>query len=106
MNWLPITSVENLESLVQQSFSEHVAIFKHSTRCSISDMIKTRVERGIPTQHMPVYYLDLLQYRPISNAIAERFHVQHESPQLLILRNGICTSHASHNAIQPEMLGI
>ena len=69
-------------------------------------MIKDRVERGVPRQHMPAYYLDLLEHRDISNSIATRVNVQHESPQLLILRNGVCTSHASHNAIQPEMLGI
>jgi bacillithiol system protein YtxJ len=55
---------------------------------------------------MPAYYLDLLEHRDISNSIATRVNVQHESPQLLILRNGVCTSHSSHNAIQPEMLGI
>lgn len=106
MKWLPLTSLEGLDSLVQQSFNEQVAIFKHSTRCSISRMIKDRIERGLPSAHMPSFYLDLLEYRDISNAIATRFNVQHESPQLLILRNGVCTSHASHNAVQPEMLGI
>jgi bacillithiol system protein YtxJ len=106
MNWLPLTSLEGLDNLVQQSFTEQIAIFKHSTRCSISRMIKDRVERGVPRQHMPAYYLDLLEHRDISNSIATRVNVQHESPQLLILRNGVCTSHASHNAIQPEMLGI
>jgi bacillithiol system protein YtxJ len=106
MNWLALNSIEELDKLVKESFSEQVAIFKHSTRCSISRMIKDRIERGMPLNHMPVYYLDLLEYREISNAIASRLNVQHESPQLLILRNGICTSHASHNAIQPEMLGV
>ena len=106
MTWLPLTSLEGLDNLVQQSFKEQVAVFKHSTRCSISRMIKDRVERGVPTQHMPVYYLDLLEYREISNSIAVRFNVQHESPQLLVLRNGVCTAHGSHNSVQPEMLGI
>jgi bacillithiol system protein YtxJ len=106
MNWLALNSFDGLDKLVSESFSEDIAIFKHSTRCSISRMIKDRVERGIPLNHMPAYYLDLLEYREISNTIATRFNVQHESPQLLILRNGICTSHASHNAIQPEMLGV
>jgi len=105
MNWLLLTSLEGLDNLVQQSFTEQVAVFKHSTRCSISRMLKDRLERGVPSQHMPAYYLDLLEFREVSNSIATRFNVQHESPQLLILRNGICTSHASHNAIQPEMLG-
>jgi bacillithiol system protein YtxJ len=106
MNWLALNSIEGLDKLVGESFSEQIAIFKHSTRCSISRMIKDRIERGIPLNHMPAYYLDLLEYREISNTIATRLNVQHESPQLLILRNGICTSHASHNAIQPEMLGV
>lgn len=106
MNWLPLTSLEGLDNLVQQSFTEQIGIFKHSTRCSISRMIKDRVERGVPDHHMPTYYLDLLEHRDVSNAVAARFKVQHESPQLLILRNGVCSSHASHNAIQPEMLGI
>lgn len=106
MDWLLLTSLESLDSFIQQSFTEQVAVFKHSTRCSISRMIKDRVERGVPVKHMPAYYLDLLEYRDVSNAIASRFTIEHESPQLLIFRNGVCTSHASHNAIQPEMLGI
>lgn len=46
-----------------------------------------------------LYFLDLLRYRDISNAIAQRFNVRHQSPQVLVIENGTCSTHASHYGI-------
>lgn len=98
---IPLTDVEQLQSITQASESGPLAIFKHSTRCSISSMALNRIQKDwkINCPTIPIYYLDLIRFRNISNRIAEIFHVQHESPQLLIIRNSICVYHASHNAI-------
>jgi bacillithiol system protein YtxJ len=83
-----------------------VLIFKHSTRCSISVMAWSRLQRqwNAKLESVPVYYLDLLNYRPLSAMIAENFNVEHESPQALLISNGRCIWHASHNAISAEAL--
>ncbi|MCB0507118.1 MAG: bacillithiol system redox-active protein YtxJ [Chitinophagales bacterium] len=93
---------ENLNS--EQQFSELLqtepifAVFKHSTRCSISSMAKNRVERE--WQHdFPIYYLDLLNHRNVSNQIATLSGVEHQSPQLIVFQNGKVIYDASHNGI-------
>lgn len=105
VQWKPLCTVSDLETAVSQSFdseNRYVFIFKHSTRCSISRMALDRLERNLKV-NAPAYYLDLLSYRELSNLISERFSVQHESPQVLIIKNGACTLHASHNAITADL---
>ncbi len=109
LNWIPLATERQLDELVQLSFTEGVdavAIFKHSTRCSISSMVKNRLERvwNVGTKNIPVYYLDLIAFRSLSNEIANRFGIEHESPQLLFIQKGKVVSHASHSAIEAEMI--
>ncbi|MDX2001859.1 MAG: bacillithiol system redox-active protein YtxJ [Chitinophagales bacterium] len=101
MRWKELTSATELNSLMEESFQHPVAIFKHSTRCSISSMAKARLERewNIPEEKLPVYYLDLLKYRVVSDAISTTTGVEHESPQLLIIKDGKSVFDASHNAV-------
>jgi len=99
MNWIALTEAEQLEQIKEQSKQEPVVIFKHSTRCSISSMAKGRLEREKAPENVPFYYLDLIKYRPISNKIAEDFNVHHQSPQVLVIKNGECTYEESHNGI-------
>lgn len=101
--WQPLTQSEQLTDIVRESFEQPVIIFKHSTTCSISAMAKSKVERqwadaGLATAK--IYYLDLLRFRPISQEIAQKFNVHHESPQLLLIQNGECTLDSSHMAIK------
>lgn len=99
MNWIELNSAEQLEQIKERSKTQAVAIFKHSTRCSISSMAKNRLEREANTDNIPFYYLDLIRYRDISNKVASDFHVHHESPQILVIKNGECTYDESHNGI-------
>lgn len=103
MNWLKLTTSSELENLIKDSFSDEVyavAIFKHSTRCAISTMAKSRLAFSWDfEENLPIYYLDLIQYRNLSNQIANEFLVEHQSPQLLLIKNGKCVHHASHGAI-------
>ncbi len=102
MNWIDITEEQQLDAIKEQSKKEPVVIFKHSTRCSISAMAKSRLERGTAPSGVSFYYLDLIKYRPISAKIAETFHVHHESPQIILVKNGECVYDESHNGIDMQ----
>lgn len=104
ISWLPLTEPTQLTDIVRESHEHPVLIFKHSTTCSISAAAKAKLERqwsdaALPAG-TPIYYLDLLRFRPISAQIAQELAVQHESPQLLLLQDGKCTYHASHMGIR------
>jgi bacillithiol system protein YtxJ len=95
-----LTSEEQLEALIADSHIRPVLIFKHSTRCSISIMALNRMQNANPPLHF--HLLDVIASRALSNRVAEFFSVHHESPQLLLIRNGQCVYDASHLEIQPK----
>lgn len=101
LQWTPLTNVAQLDTIVDESKTQPVAIFKHSTRCGISSMVIKQFESNydLEENQMKVYYLDLLNYRQISEEIAAKFQVWHESPQLIVVKNGITVAHASHSQI-------
>lgn len=102
MNWIDLSFPGQLEEIRQKSFNQPVVIFKHSTRCSISTVAKSRLEKaGIPAE-VEFYYLDLLKFRSISNQVAEEFKVYHESPQVLLIKNGDCIYDESHMGIDMQ----
>jgi bacillithiol system protein YtxJ len=102
MQWNPITLIEQLEIISTASFHQPQIILKHSTTCSISKMALARLERAATPEHIDFHFLDLLKYRSISKAIAEKFNVFHESPQILLIKNGECIYDESHGGIQME----
>jgi bacillithiol system protein YtxJ len=107
MNWQTLNSKEQLNQILEESKNRPVVIFKHSTSCSISATAKSRLERqwgNAGLEDVTPYYLDLISYRPISNEIAEILQVRHESPQLLLVQDGMCTYHASHLGISIDAL--
>ena len=102
MNWIPLTTIEQLDLLRERSADFPQVIFKHSTRCQISTVTKSRLDKNTVPENIDFYYLDLLKYRHISNAIAEQFSVQHESPQILIIKDGSCFYNESHLSIHMD----
>ena len=98
VNWISLTSLDQLAEIKKQSKGETVLIFKHSTRCGISSMVIKRFEQLFDEnmQDVKVYYLDLLNYRDISSEVGYTFQVMHQSPQLLIIRNETTVFHTSH----------
>ena len=99
MNWIELTELNSLEDIKTKSFQRVQVIFKHSTSCSISSVAKNRLEKGIYPSDIDFYYLDLIKYRSISNAVADLFQVHHESPQVIVVRNGECIYDESHYGI-------
>ena len=100
--WQEIKSTADLEIIVQESFKHTIVIFKHSTRCSISSIAKLRLESDWNQEQGDIhfYYLDLLNHRDISRLIAEKFQVHHESPQIIVIKNGEVVLDANHLDIQ------
>lgn len=97
VNWIPLTKMEQLDEIKQQSKSETVLIFKHSTRCGISSMVIKQFEKMFDESNsIKVYYLDLLSYRQISDEVGYTFQVMHQSPQLLVIKNETAVATASH----------
>lgn len=99
MNWIQLNSIDQLEEIAKKSHDRPQVIFKHSTRCSISMVANKRLSDANQPDHSDFYFLDLLQHRNISNAIAEQFSVYHESPQVLLIHKGECIYDESHSSI-------
>jgi len=104
--WIPLTSLNQLDEILKDSDEKLIAIFKHSTRCGISRMALRQFEKqlNIEMSSVSLYFLDLLVYREISNEIAKRFKVHHQSPQLIILKNGTAIHQSSHHEIDATIL--
>lgn len=99
--WIALTTLQQLTEIEEKSKTKTQVIFKHSTRCGISRMVIKQFKEAytLSENELDLYYLDLLNYREISNEIATKFQVMHESPQLLVIKNGVVVAHDSHGAI-------
>lgn len=102
MQWIPINDINQLEAIQKDSFNKPQVIFKHSTTCSISKMALSRFEREEAPTDIDFHFLDLLNFRSLSSAIAEKFNVHHESPQVILIKNGVCTYDESHYGIMMD----
>jgi bacillithiol system protein YtxJ len=102
MQWNDLTDLEQVNNISRESSEQKILIFKHSTSCSISRAVLDRLERSWSEDEMKSvkpYFLDLISYRQISNAIAEKFDIEHESPQVIIVEKDKPVYHQSHFGI-------
>lgn len=106
IHWHPLTSLLQLDQIVEESKTQPVLIYKHSTRCGISSMALDRLERGWKAtgDQLKTYFLDLISYREVSDAVAQKFQVYHESPQVILVKNGKVIYENSHMGISFEAL--
>lgn len=104
--WIQLNTIEELNTIKAKSATKPQIIFKHSTRCGISNMVLNQFtsKYDLETNQADLYFLDLLKYRNVSNEIAIQFNIDHQSPQLLIIKNGIVVKHGSHSAINELQL--
>ena len=105
--WHALTELKQLDEIEKESEKSTVAIFKHSTRCGISRMVLKNFESEFHSEeedNLKLYFLDLLSNREISSEIANRFGVQHESPQLIVIRDRKVIHHSSHQSIDAKKL--
>lgn len=105
-SWNSINTLEQLAEIEQKSYVKPVAIFKHSTRCGISAMAEHSLKHGWnwTEDDLDFYHLDLLTHRYISNEIAERYKVVHQSPQLIWMISGKAQDVRTHHAIDPDII--
>lgn len=102
MNWITLDNVAQLDEIVEKSNEKPQLIFKHSTRCSVSTFAKrilTSEYTDAVDEKMDIYYLDLIAFRDVSNAIEDKFSVMHQSPQVILIKNGKAVYNASHSDI-------
>ena len=99
MEWIHLTDEQQLNDIIERSKEKPQVIFKHSTRCSISSVAFQRLQKAKQPQDIDFYYLDLIAYRSLSNKVAEIFKVHHESPQVLVIKDGECIYDESHLGI-------
>ena len=105
LTWNELTRIETLDDITEISKTQAVVIFKHSTRCSISKMVLSQFEENFELKgEVRLYFLNLLLYREISNQIASRFNVHHQSPQIILIKKGIAVYNASHEEIKAGKL--
>lgn len=104
MNWSVLQTDEQLTEIIKKSNDKPQVIFKHSTRCAISSIVKSRLEKTGFQEAIDFHFLDLIAFRSLSNKIAETLNVYHESPQVLYLKDGECIYDESHMAIRIEDL--
>lgn len=105
-DWIHLYEPEQLNGLIAESDSIPVLIYKHSSRCGLSFMTENKLEEGwdVLQPKVKLYFLDLIRYREASTAVAERFNVRHQSPQILIIKNGICVYNSSHHEINVDTI--
>ena len=99
--WNALNELEQIDKIKERSKAKPQLIFKHSTRCGISRMVLNQFIANYELEESDVdlYFLDLLSYREVSNEVGYNFQVLHASPQLLVIKDGVAVSHASHGAI-------
>jgi len=105
MKWNEIKTEEDLNTAVLESNAHPILIFKYSTRCAISDRVLSIFQHEWDSnkennEKVTPYLLDLIQYRNLSNEIARRFKVRHESPQVLVIKEGECIYNESHGMVR------
>jgi len=102
MDWNILDNAKTLGELIEKSNNSPQIIFKHSTRCSISTLVLNRISsKNIDKNY---YIIDIMSHRDISNEIASRFNIIHQSPQLLIIRKGACEYNTSHLGISSSWI--
>jgi bacillithiol system protein YtxJ len=99
MKWIEIENMSQVDQLFESSLSTKQLIFKHSTRCSISSMALRRAEEQLPIPNLTSHYLDLIQFRNVSDYISEKSGVVHQSPQVIVINNNNVVYHGSHGSI-------
>ena len=102
MNWIELNGLLQVDSIKEKSGEKPQVIFKHSSRCAVSSLVLNKLEKSACSPAADFYVLDLIKHRDVSDKIAEEFSVYHESPQILVIRNGECIYDESHFAINMD----
>ena len=94
--------MSEIRELTTPQLPEDCYLFKHSTRCPVSARAAQTV-RSHPFD-LPVYWVNVIEQRELSNWVADTYGVEHESPQLLEIRGGSVRKVLTHYDIRAERL--
>lgn len=105
-SWKIMESISEIEDIIKSSEDKLSVIFKHSPRCGVSRMALNAFERNLQVEEeeIELFFVDVVNQREISTELAHQFQVQHESPQLLLIKSGKCVHHGSHHQISAEII--
>ena len=96
---IPLESEAQLKDIMVLSNEQKMYLLKHSTRCGFSKIVMNKLDRRISEIGKTYFLLDVIKYRSLSNLIVDKYKVRHESPQLLIFKNGELVKHDSHSGV-------
>lgn len=102
MHWIHLTEEDQLQNIIIRSQEKPQVIFKYSNCCFLSEAIFRRLQKNCCPEQIDFYFLDLVTYQNISDKISTAFHVRHESPQILLIKDGECIFDESHSEISLE----
>jgi len=97
--WREITSIEEWDKVMSDSASRQVIVLKHSTRCPVSASALEEYEAYLadkPNPDTDYYLVKVIESRPVSNKIAEDLGVVHQSPQMILVKDGKAVWNTSH----------
>ncbi|MFY9223630.1 MAG: bacillithiol system redox-active protein YtxJ [Blastocatellia bacterium] len=104
---LDLTSLDQLTEVLTQSNQKPQLIFKHSNACPISSMAYNELHKyldGSPSDNVDYHLIVVQLARPVSNEVAARLNITHESPQAILVRDGKAYWHKSHYDITKSSL--
>lgn len=94
----------DLAAAVAHSNKVPVVLYKHSATCGVSYRARREIEHLIEATDPPVYEVVVQHARALSSLIAERWHIRHESPQVIVLHRGEPIFNASHRRVTAQAL--
>jgi len=89
-------SLEDLDRVLESTGQAPALIYKHSLTCGTSAYALDQLTRLAAEVSIPIHLVPVQTARAVSDAIAERLGVRHESPQLILVDHGAARWHASH----------
>jgi len=104
--WTDLNSSEELEQLIDKSHATPAVIYKHSSRCGTSFFVRKRLEHdwNFADDEVDIYFLDLISNREVSDEVAQRFGVRHESPQIIVISHGESIFDTSHGGVSVKAI--
>ncbi len=102
MDFIPLATSADLKAVLSQ---EWAVLYKHSNRCWMCSLAVRQVRRFAESNPgTPVYQVDVIEGREISNALAQSLGIPHQSPQAMVLNAGRVVWHDSHFGIKARLL--
>ena len=98
----PLHNDEDLQDALASSQREPIVFYKHSATCGLSARARREMERFAEESEAPIFEVVVQEARPVSNTIADRFSIRHETPQAIVVYQGQATFDVSHGKIKAE----